>query len=171
MDNGEIVLYHSGTTYRLYFKIDDTVVCIGEGGGDMYKSIYDINNNNMVDIAEGLYIPGQTAGDVLYFDGSKWTRLGRSVGGYLKSGDTSPMWSSPYHSELHLVTPSEASSGQITLAGGQTYTMGNYSIQAILQTGQVCFSPVHFTEVSNTTLDFGVDQLTAGEYILIQWWK
>lgn len=37
-------------------------------------------------------IHGQTAGDVLYFDGDSWVRLGKDVGKYLRSNDSSVSW-------------------------------------------------------------------------------
>lgn len=42
-----------------------------------------------------LNIASQTAGDILYFNGTAWTRLAKDPGKYLKSGDSSVSWDTP----------------------------------------------------------------------------
>lgn len=64
-------------------------------GGDMLKATYDLDDSGKVDTAEDLSIPGQAAGDVLYCDGSRWNRLAKDIGKFLKSGDFAPTWDTP----------------------------------------------------------------------------
>jgi hypothetical protein len=65
------------------------------GAGDMTKAVYDLDDSGMVDTAEDLSVPSQTAGDILYFDGDRWNRLAKDAGKYLKSGDSAPAWDTP----------------------------------------------------------------------------
>lgn len=71
---------------------------IDYAGGDMFKSVYDTNNDGDIDKADeadkakDLKISSQAQGDVLYFNGSAWIRLGKDAGKYLKSGDAAPAW-------------------------------------------------------------------------------
>lgn len=63
-------------------------------GQVMSKATYDTDADGIVDKAEDLEITSQATGDVLYFNGSIWVRLGKDTGKYLKSGDA-PSWDTP----------------------------------------------------------------------------
>ena len=68
----------------------------GSGGsGDMTKATYDADSSGKVDAAEDLALTSQAAGDVAYFDGSNWVRLGKDEGKYLKSGAAAVSWDTP----------------------------------------------------------------------------
>jgi len=54
-----------------------------------------VSSSAVADKALDLSIASAAAGDVLYFDGANWIRLGKSVGKYLKSGDASVSWDTP----------------------------------------------------------------------------
>ncbi len=79
------------TVQKALDTLDDMVL----GSGDMLKSVYDLDDDGHVDTAEDLAIPSQAAGDVLYFDGSNWVRLGKDADKYLKSGDSTVSWDTP----------------------------------------------------------------------------
>jgi hypothetical protein len=65
------------------------------GLGDMLKSTYDKGDDGMVDTAQDLSLTSQAAGDVVYFDGTNWVRLGKDEGKFLKSGASAVSWDTP----------------------------------------------------------------------------
>jgi hypothetical protein len=65
-------------------------------------------------IASNLSITGQAAGDILYFNGTQWTRLAKDAGKYLKSGASAVSWD----------TPAAGGAGGVTSEAG-TYAAGS----------------------------------------------
>ena len=50
-----------------------------------------VSNDGLLTVTD-LTITSEVAGDVLYFNGTNWIRLAKSVGKYLKSGDSAVSW-------------------------------------------------------------------------------
>lgn len=81
----------------------------------------DVNISSNVAQVQDLTIANESAGDILYFDGTNWIRLAKDVGKYLKSGATAVSWNTPTGSgDMLKATYDADEDGDIDVAAGGT---------------------------------------------------
>jgi len=81
----------------------------------------DVAISSGVASVQDLTITNEAAGDILYFDGSNWIRLGKDSGKYLKSGDAAVSWDTPAGAgDMSAATYDTDVDGDIDVAAGGT---------------------------------------------------
>jgi len=81
----------------------------------------DVDINTGVATVQDLTLTDETAGDVIYFDGTNWVTLEKDAGKYLKSGAAAVSWDTPAGSgDMSAATYDADVDGDIDVASGGT---------------------------------------------------